>query len=352
MGLADIIQNFASSPNLPPTDFYISPENTDMSGRLKTPFKDSEHYFLVQINEMYLSKKRQWFNKIMPMVYTSVGFTYGNTAIEVPYLVGPSLLRTQIKDLARDMIFRDTAVAGWYPYTGGKFTLTVLLCQTTTNNYLLQTLNVVEKISGLFSTNISSLVKSISGISKVVVDGFNELANSKDIQGLACFRQEFDAARLNGFMPGYYLLVDKPLSEAEKNNFFVKKNRLFYGNGFDDAQPYRDGDYVLFSLEQTDKRSDYKSFAFYDHYNKALEMASKKPVDDDKKADIADELSAMLLGMLQSPDMLEKNSIEISDDSYEKVKTIVDRNYKMGVAEKEEPGSKVVIEMKRKIREL
>jgi len=213
-------------------------------------------------------------------------------------------------------------------------------------------LNVVEKISGLFSTNISSLVKSISGISKVVVDGFNELANSKDIQGLACFRQEFDAARLNGFMPGYYLLVDKPLSEAEKNNFFVKKNRLFYGNGFDDAQPYRDGDYVLFSLEQTDKRSDYKSFAFYDHYNKALEMASKKPVDDDKKADIADELSAMLLGMLQSPDMLEKNSIEISDDSYEKVKTIVDRNYKMGVAEKEEPGSKVVIEMKRKIREL
>ena len=352
MALSDIIGRFISSPAELSTDFQILPQNTDNPERQKTAFKEYEHYFLVQINEMYLSKGRQWFNKIMPMVYTSVDFNYGKDKIESPFIVGQNLLRTQIKDLAKDMIFRDTNIAGWHPYAGSKLAITILLCKTTTENYLLRTLNVIEKVSGLFSANVMAMLKQITNVSKVVVDGLNTLFESKEVEGLACFRREFDSTTSGGFYPGYYVLLDKTIPESEKAKFYVKGNRLYYGDSMNTAIPYRDGDYVLFDIEQTETRGDYKTFPFYDFHNKALELASKKPVDDKKKEEIADELSAMLLAMLQSPEMIESHALKISDESYVKVKAIADRNYKMGVAAPQSGVNEAVVSMRSKIRSL
>ena len=334
MKLSDIISNLIASPSQLPTDFYIKPENTDNPQRLSTPFKENEHYFMVQINEMFLSNGRQWFNKIMPLVYTTTEFKYKGVddKLETPFVVGPALLRTQIKEKAKDMIFRDTAVAGWHPYRGDKLAFTILLCKTTTDNLLLHTLGVIEKVSGVFSANVSAFVSRFVDISKIVVDGLNGLLNSNEIEGLACLRREFDSTKSGGFYPGYYLLLDKTIDESEKNKFFVKDNRLFYGDNLNSSTPYRDEDYVLISIEQTKTRGDYTNFAFYKMYDTALEMSSKRPLDDDKKQLISNQLLAMTAAMMQSPDMIESHAMAIGDAAYEKIKSLVDKNYKLGEA--------------------
>jgi len=334
MGLSDIISRLSSSASQPPSDFFIKPENTDNPQRLATPFKSNEHYFMLQINEMFLSQDRQWFNKIMPLVYTSTEFKYKGIEdkITTPFVVGPSLLSTQIKDHARDMIFRDTSVAGWHPYRGEKIAFTVLLCKTTTDNLLLNTLGIIEKVSGIFSANVSALVSKVVDISKVVVDGLNGIFNSKDVEGLALLRREFDSTKSGGFYPGYYLLLNKTIDENEQQKFFVKDNRLYYGNDLNTSKPYREEDYVLISIEQSKTRNDYSSFPFYKMYDTALEMASKRPLDDEKKDEISNQLLAMTAAMSQSPDMVEEQAMAVGDESYEKIKRLVTKNYKLGGA--------------------
>jgi len=334
MKLTDIISNLVASPAQLPTDFYIKPENTDNPQQLATAFKEHEHYFMIQINEMFLSRSREWFNKIMPLVYTSTEFKYkgSNEKIETPFVVGPALLGAQIKDKAKDMIFRNTAVAGWHPYRGDKLVFTILLCKTTTENLLLHTLSVIEKVSGIFSANVSAMIANMVNISNVVVDGLNGLLDLKDIEGLACLRREFDSTKSGGFYPGYYLLLDKTIDENEKEKFYVKDNRLFYGDNKNDAKPYRNGDYVLVSIEQSAARGDYKNFPFYKMYDDALAMASKRPLDDNMKQEISNLLLAMTASMMQSPDLIESHALAIGDEAYEKIKLLVNKNYKLGGA--------------------
>ena len=185
-------------------------------------------------------------------------------------------------------------------------------------------------MSNIFSANVSAFVAKFTDISKIVVDGLNGLMNSNEIEGLACLRREFDSTKSGGFYPGYYLLLDKTINENEKNNFFVKDSRLFYGDSLSNSNPYRDEDYVLISIEQTKTRGDYANFAFYKMYDQALEMASKKPLDDEKKDLISNQLLAMTAAMMQSPDMIERHAMAIGDEAYEKIKLLVNKNYKLG----------------------
>jgi hypothetical protein len=353
MGLIDIIRGLASSSSQPPTDFYIKPENTDNPSRLATPFKQYQHYFMVQINEMYLSEDRQWFRKIMPLVYTSTEFKYRgmDEPLETPFVVGPALLGAQIKDKARDMVFRDTTVAGWHPYRGGRVALTVLLCKTTTENLLLHALGVIEKVSGLFGTNVSAFLTGFVNVSKIVSDSLDGLLNSKDIEGLACLRREFESTSSSGFYPGYYLLFDKTLDEKEKDRFFVKGNRLYYGDSLNTSKPYRDNDYVLINIDQTESRGDYQNLPFYKIYDQAIEMAAKRPMDDDRKEAINNLLLGMTATMMQSPDLVEGQADAIGNEAADKIRELVNKKYKLGEAPAQgEEISEVWLRLNRKIK--
>jgi hypothetical protein len=332
MDISKFIRNIVSSPSNPPTDFYVPNENIEPPPIEQAPFLEGEHYFMVRINEMYLSTKRSWFYEYMPLVYTSAEFTYDAKQVETPFVVGKNLLQGQIKDLSRDMLFRDTCVAGWHPYAGGKLQFTILLAKVRTNDYLQRTLNFVEKMSGLFNANVSAMLASAINISKIVTDGINELVDSESIEGLACFRREFDGDSSIGFYPGSYLLLEESISEEEKKKFYVKENKLYHGSNSNNAQPYRRGDYVLFSIEQNPKRSDYKSFPFYRHFQEAEKMASKRPMNDYRKEEIQNLLLSILVEMKQSPDLTGAHAEILNKEFYNKIEKMTKENYKLGEA--------------------
>ena len=332
MNFREFIGGLISSPADTPSAFQVQPESLIKQKQFATPFKAYEHYFLVEITEMYLTDKTKWFKEYTPVVYTTTAFQYGKDPVETPFIVGPALLQANMKELGGNLLLRNTTIAGWHPYAGGKITLTILLCKAVTTDYIDRTFRAIEKISGVFGpASAATLGKAIS-MSKVIVEGVNELIDSKGIDGLALFRKDFDSQKADGFYPGYYLLMDKKINEADRSKFFVKNDQLFWKDSAGTEKKYEDSNYVLFSIQQSTDREDYKKFPFFQYYERAQEMAVKKPLSDEKVQEIQDQLSALYIAMLQSPDLTESHANLLMDNLYGKVKKIKDGEYKLAAA--------------------
>ena len=351
MNLKDFIGGLISSPADNPTAFPVQPESQAKQKQFSTPFKEYEHYFVVEINEMFLSEKVKWFREYTPVVYTTTCFQYGKTTVETPFVVGPTLLQAQMKDLAKDLLLRNTTIAGWHPYAGGTITLTILLCKAVADDYINRTFRAIEKISGVFGPASIAAMGSAINMSRVIVEGVNELVDSKGIEGIALFRKDFDPNKSEGFYPGYYLLLDKMIGEEEQKNFIVRDDQLFYiENG--KTVPYRQTNYVLFSIQQHEARTDYEKFPFFQYFERAEEMAARKPLSDAKIQEIQDQLSALYIAMLQSPDLTESHANLLMDSFVSKVQKIKDRNFtlKEAVRMSEDAKNGYTREMSNRIR--
>jgi len=110
----------------------------------------------------------------------------------------------------------------------------------------------------------------------------------------------------------YYLMIDKSAKGLDFEKFFVKNNRLCYGQDMGSALPYVDvqnlakSEYVLFSITKSDTRSDFKTLPVYQSYNKILEELKAAPeVSTDHKEKIKGKLRVLNIEMRQSPDLTE-----------------------------------------------
>src|SRR5690349_5050420 len=89
------IGNLISSRRESPSCITILRDHIDENrdGALNVPFAKDQNYFQILINEMYLSKQREWFYKIDPVVYSYAEFIYGGQSHAVPFLIGPNILK-------------------------------------------------------------------------------------------------------------------------------------------------------------------------------------------------------------------------------------------------------------------
>src|SRR5688572_662857 len=108
MGLKKFFEDLSSSPTLLPSIIPIAKGNvlhdtgTDGLG----VFTPHEHYFTVQVNEMFLSSERQWFRAVEPMVACLTSYDYGvQSQVENPFVVGRSLIKNKI-DIPDGMLFK------------------------------------------------------------------------------------------------------------------------------------------------------------------------------------------------------------------------------------------------------
>jgi hypothetical protein len=90
-------------------------------------FRPDEEYFVVRVNEMYLTDKRKWVKTFDPLVFVITEFTYDKVEQTLPFVVGPTMLEKYQKKLPLGMIFSDTRVAGPYP----RHHLKTLICNIT-----------------------------------------------------------------------------------------------------------------------------------------------------------------------------------------------------------------------------
>jgi hypothetical protein len=334
MGLRDFFKGLAASPTVLPHYIHIPDDNTDDPAGLAGVFEPQQHYFTVRVNEMFLSQKRKWFKEIEPMVVCLTSYIYGEQEIDNPFVVGRSLIESKMQNVPDGMVFNDTRVAGIHPYSGGRLVVSIVLCQSVTKDYLSNTLEFVEKIAGVFSENITSLIGNYLKIANVVIGGIDKLLDSQAIQPLFGFRQEFDPDANDSFAPGYYVMIDKSTEKWDPAKFFVKENRLYYGWDAATAKPFRQDEYVLFSLTRSDTRGDIKILPVWQSYKKILDELKVAEVSQELKDKIKGMLRTLNIEMRQSPDLTQPHAQKLIEQFIDEVGKLIEPKFNWGAAPK------------------
>ena len=304
-----------------PTSVAIPRSRTDEENKLGNPFQSHKHYFQVRINEMYLNYSRQWFSKYDPMVLAVSEFIYDENMEVVPFIVGPAMLKNKVKQLPDGMIFSDSRIAGLHPYCGGRLCLTVVLCRVLQQNYAQKLLQIVESISGALDP--SHTLTQYLKIAHVVLDGVDSLLGLGDTVPIIGLRKEIDPDAGDEFEPGYFALIDLPEFQIRLDELWVRKHQLVYGKNMKDARPFRQADFLLYSILQTTKRTDENLLPFYPSF-KQIKQDAKKTDGNSWKSTKANMVT-LALALEASPDLIVSQARELSDQYQDEMKYIHNR---------------------------
>ncbi len=312
-----ISEHVVTSQRKPPSTLQIPLDHTDRQAQMSDPFLPDQDYFQVRINQLYLADERKWFTEVDPMVFVVSEFLYNKAQQSVPYVVGPSMMKEFGQKLPHGMIFSDTRVAGLHPYCGDAVTLSVVLCQVPVGSPAQTFLGVIERAAS--ALDFGSALGTYLTIGKVLLDGFDSLFGLKGIQPLIGLRKTVDPQAGDTLRPAYYALIDD--GDVPIQELWVCENTLMRGSSMDTAQPYRDSDFVLYSLvRQPDKRrTDVQKLDFYDLYQRALSDAiSNKPgAWDNAKG----SLITLVNNLTLSPDLIPAQAKELTAQYIESLKT-------------------------------
>jgi hypothetical protein len=268
-----------------------------------------ESYFQVRVNELYLAAGRQWFSQYDPLVFAVSEFTYDKRSEAVPYVVGPALLERFGQKLPAGMVFADTRVAGPHPYRGGRLALSVVLCRVRRGDYARRMLQLIEAAAAAldFSAALTAYVK----VARVAVDGVEALLGLGDTDPLLGARTEMDPDAGDALESGYFAIIDRPEAEVDRGRLWVRENHLVQGAGLADAVPYRESDYVLYSVVQATERTDENMLPFYPLVEQVRQEAARPDEESWKRAKA--NMLTLFQALALSPDLTAGQANALSD---------------------------------------
>jgi hypothetical protein len=296
--VAELWEGIKQSLRQPFSALTIPADHTDQKKEeIDEEFEPDRHYFVVRINEMYLAAQRKWFSVIDPVVFVTSEFIYDKKEQTVPFIVGPGLLQKG-QPVPQGMLFKDTRVAGILPYRGGRLTLSVVLCQMAVSNPVRQLLRVVERTAS--ALDLSILLSSYVKVAGAVLDGFETLLGLEGTQPLIGMREELDPEGGDRFTPRFWALINQ--QDVDPQSLWVRDQELVRGKSLLGATPYRDADFVLYSLTRPpkNKRTDISTLSFYPLWERVeQEAGSGEKAYELAKADMA----SLYLTIKASPDL-------------------------------------------------
>lgn len=331
MTFKEFITALPGSPYALPTFLRIPDSNIEGERGVPGPFEAKKHYFTIRVNEMYIHQSRKWFSELEPMVVCLTEYSYDGSFVGNPMIVGSNMLKNKMKGDGKGFCFRDTRVAGIHPYAGGRMILSIGLYENEIDNYLRKSIKFLESISSVFNSHVTIFLKNITKASQVIMDGVDELLESKKTKPLFGLRKEFDPAVGEEFTAGYYVLLNKLDKEMTGGDFYVDdQNKLKYiidGK----KQDFRETEYILFSFIKTDQRSDDSLLPLYKNYGAILDFAKEHTtIGDQEKEKIKDMLRVLNFDMAKSPDITEADAQRFMKAYITKIKELLDARFVLG----------------------
>jgi hypothetical protein len=296
--------------------FMISRDHIENGAQLGSPFEARQQYFQIVINEMFLANQRQWFVNFDPMAFVASSYIYDKQLETLPLVVGPAMLEQFGQQVPLGMIFQNTPASGMHPYQGGSLTLVIILNRLQRQNNADKLLNVVESISGAIdpSTAFSVYLK----VAKTVVDGVETLLGLQQTVPVLGYRLTINPDIGQIFEPAYCALIDAADQQIERNKFWVRESRLYYGDQLATAQPYRGNDFVLFSIAQGKERNDERTLPFYPLWETTQDFASRPGENFWQEAKA--QFNTLKRELLESPDLTQPDSKRLRDTYFEELK--------------------------------
>jgi hypothetical protein len=313
-----IVENMAQGVRQVPAQLTIPSDHIDQGSQMGNAFKPDTNYFQVRINEVFLSYDRKWFVDYDPMVFVVTEFTYDKQDQAVPFVVGPMMMQKYGQKLPKGMIFADTKVSGLHPYRGGEMTLSVILSSIKVSDMARNVMQLVEGAASVldFATALSSYVK----VAGVVLDGVEQLMGLSDTIPLVGMRKGLDPSTGSGITPTYFVLINTPESAVDASQLWVKNNQLFKGQSMANCVPFRDADYVLYSLTQAAVRDDITTLPFYPLWEMVAQEATV--AKDDTWQTAKANMASLFQSMALSPDLTLTQAQSLADDYIGKMQAL------------------------------
>ena len=308
------------------------------------------HYFYARVNELFLNNRREWLSLYDPLVFVVSEFIYDNDKKTIPFVVGPTtLLENFSEKIPEGMIFNNTRVAGIHPYRGGTFAFSIVLCRLKRKDFSRELLQVVEKTAK--ALDFSTALESYTKLSTVILDGVDSLLGSKETEPLVGLRTEFDPGIDESFKPSYFVIIDAPELSIDKSQLWVQDNHLLYGSNLDDAVPFREASYVLYSIGTTNSRNDEANLPFHSLYEQVLKAATQPNEESWKRAKA--NMITLYQELLLSPDLIPTQAEELCDKYMAKMQNAKERvkNINRLGTDGEETQTEEISEIQAKLRD-
>lgn len=257
-----------------------------------------EHYFGILIDEIFLSRSREWWREYEPLVLSITEFTYGSTKAVLPFLVGRRTLGEHAQLAPQDMIYRRIGATGIHPFRGGKVTSTVVLCKSLTADWARKLVATIESVSQ--AVPFAGGMAKFTRLADSVLEGIDSLFSVAQTTPLVGLRQEFDHDLGTPVRPGFFVLIDGPEASYAPETLWVKGDSLYRGTNEAALKPFREASFVLFSIRGTAQVSDLSQLSAH-QTAEAIKKLAAGTEEDWRRAKA--ELVVLIRELITSPDL-------------------------------------------------
>lgn len=356
MGFSQLWSKAKHTKTFRPARISIPQENIEPKLHVNGPFKRHQHYFQVQINQMYLTYNREWFTTWEPVVFAGSSFIYNEKMQEIPAVVGESKLSENTSKVPQGMIYENTKVAGMHPYNGGDFTISIILARAKRNDYLRKTLSIVEDISNTYLGIFGAAILPYLNVANLVTENFEKLIDSGDIEPIIGYKTTMSPDVGIQFNPGYFVLINEDSSLVSSENFFVKEQKLYFGETLETAIPYDKDDYVLYSVLAAEERSDVETLPYFKEFTKlkAHIKQFKSRINDEQREDLNNKLDALGFVVRNSKDLTPVQMNQQIDEFYTTIRAMIGEGRRLSNAENAitDPREEWELALDKKLRDL
>lgn len=313
----------SSESVLYPTFQIDSSRYLDENKSVGMPVKPRENYFEISLTEQFLKDRREYWSEYIPLTLFLTEFIYANERRSFPFVIGPDLLKS-LEQIEGDenIRYKNTRVVGPTPYSGDNITLFAGLFRVRTKNWAAQTIGLLETVAKSFDpTKLSSYV-NIAEPLLTGIEGFFSMGD--DIQFRIGQRDEYRDSEIhstNVFRSGYWVMIRENQDKVVKENFWIKDSQLYYGKQKDSIKPYKECDYLLFEISLSDKRNDYETFDFHEHWENARIAVIRKNVQQAET-----EFESLKVKLLSCKDIIETQKMQLLimySGMYDKIKSSI-----------------------------
>lgn len=264
-------------------------------------------YVEIRLKQMHLRDQREYWREFRPLTSAVTTLLHAGTVREIPFLVGPELLGKAVKLQDGDRVeYLNIRVAGPLPYEGDDLGLFIGLARMKVGDWAERSLSLLENFAKAFDASKLSSYLDIAG---PLVSGLESFLGMRDVELPLGLRRDYQQPRgRGGLRPNtlqhrYEILLNIPdhrLNQAEREKFWVKEGRLFYGNQANSLQPYREADFLLYEIQPLSERADYTTFDF----DKVYWRDTVKAIWEGNEQGARQKLRLLAANLVQCPDIV------------------------------------------------
>lgn len=228
------------------------------AGGTGEPIEFDEAYFTVRMNEMFLRRIRLLWRKSYPVLHSFAEYA----GQEDHMVAGPGQLQN-LGDVNLDRVITlNYRLIGPTPYKGGDISILVGLYSVPGQDAAEALISTIGTLASFGGPQLGQAVQ-IAGLVKDGVDKILGLGNTKLQLGV---RDSF-FPNGNPLRSGYHVGIAAPTAQIDVSALWIKDGRLVKGTDPIASRPYEEHDYMVLSIERSDRRDDWPLLPGINEFN-------------------------------------------------------------------------------------